>query len=695
MILGIPLILFFVGNSIFQLARKYFGQIGILEEFGLSIGLSFCTLIIISSLLGTFYRVSALTLFLLLSAVAVASLALASFQSPYRLRVKFKSVSLKAPNLKISRNELVIGASALILALFALVFHPLISMNSSGLTYAVLTNTSIIDLVIIAVITSLIVYLLKTAALARGLFLAGIIAVLAIALLITAKTAGYPSLLSYGFGNRIGIDTWDSFGHLLKFLSTGHYTTNEPYLLLYQNGSIITPPSPFPPGYFCTMGGLSMTLSLNAIDLTRSIYLLRILQTFFIFLLARKLTGDPVKGLLAALLIAGGTLASENVKFTSGILSPIASFGLALIPFGLYLMVLSKSKIAKLLVVLVSITLLYMHIASAALFISVAILYYLIVDRTTFASFKKATFKMKMKNKVLTGLLMVVIVAIFVPIADFWLNVYTDPIARLSIHYSERFAFLQTAQLNIGMFLLNNLFFLILMIYGITSYLFTHIPRFASAQRRESRFQLTWSFCLIGAYFLLFVVNQIVAYRIIAYTYQAASVIAGCALGYDIFERLKEANQKNRRKISEKWIKIGSFCILFLVIFAASAPSYIRSPSPDQVYLEQIPAQKYYYDFAMWSLANLTRTDVIIVNNFTNINDPANLLRDVGVTMVVGINMNSTDYANITATFPGCYALDTPNLPMGISNSTLTLVYNKTIPSGQYISLYNLTDTSK
>jgi dolichyl-phosphate-mannose--protein O-mannosyl transferase len=112
----------------------------------------------------------------------------------------------------------------------------------------------------------------------------------------------------------VGIDSWDSLGHLIAFLGSGRYSLTEPFLWLVRNGQIMASPNPFPPGYFSLMGATSMLLQVDPLTLTKSVFLFGVLQTLFIYLLTKKLTGDTTKSLIAALLIACGTATSENIK---------------------------------------------------------------------------------------------------------------------------------------------------------------------------------------------------------------------------------------------------------------------------------------------------------------------------------------------------------------------------------------------
>jgi len=168
--------------------------------------------------------------------------------------------------------------------------------------------------------------------------------VLAIALLLALKARGNPALVSFGLGDRVGIDSWDSLGHLISFLGSGKYSLTEPFLLMVKNGQILSSPNPLPAGYFSLIGAASMLLGVDPLTLTRSVFLFGVLQIPFIYLLAKKLTGDTTKTLISSLLVGCGSAISENVKFTSGALSPIAAVGLALVPFGLYLLTLSKTN---------------------------------------------------------------------------------------------------------------------------------------------------------------------------------------------------------------------------------------------------------------------------------------------------------------------------------------------------------------
>jgi hypothetical protein len=682
--LGLLLIFFFVGNSIIVLLKNHLNTIDLLEEVGLSIGLSLTILIIITSLLGTYYFVSTFSLFLLLSAISLVATILAiAYDHKLGFQKKLdRTNAIKNPPHKLSKSTIVLGG--LIASLISFSFFILLALTNStnGLFYSFSTNSSIIDLLILVTAITILFFLLKTTRLSTTGFLAALLTLLATTFLLAAKTGSYPSLISYGLGYRIGIDTWDSLGHLIGFLNTGHYVYGEPFLFFFSQSQIITVPNPFPAGYFSMMGGLSMILSLGPLFLTRSIFFFRLLQTFFIFLVARKITNDPIKGLLAALFISGGTLESEIVKFTSGALSPIATVGLALIPFGIYLMTLKRNKVTNFLVILVAISLLYIHFASAILYVFIMLVYYYrVFSIHQISNFKHITLqKIKIKKIGTTLLLIATALTILIPIVLFWFGVYTDPNAQLSIHYSERFHFLQPGNQNLSWFLLNNALFIVLIGYGIISYMFQPYPR------KERSFLLTWAFTLLAVYIFLFFVNQLIAYRIVAYLYQPACVIGACAFVHDIFEKPSGTNRKRLKKI---W----AFTLLFLAIFASFAPSFLRDSSPDAFYLERTPLERNYYNLALWAQANFSATGVIVVNNYTTISDPVNLLRDMGVTMLVGQNLTSTDYIQISSIYGNALALDAPDHLMAINHTSIQPTYIDQLENGENISLYNLTKT--
>ena len=535
------------------------------------------------------------------------------------------------------------------------------------------------DLVLLVFVTSILVYWFRNTKLT--VFISGL--VLTIAFLLALKARSYPALVSFGLGDRVGIDSWDSLGHLIAIVGSGKYSLTEPFLALVKNGVIIASPNPLPPGYFSLMGGASMLLSVDPLTLTRMVFLFGVLQVPFIFLLAKKLTGDTAKGLLATLLIACGTVNSENVKFTSGALSPIASVGLALVPFGLYLMTLNKTKLTRFFVVLVALSLLYIHLASAIIYILIMIVFY-------FKSAWKPTFSksyprmawnklVKHRNFVVTACIVVLVISL--PIAFFWYQTYTNPNAQYSIHYSERFTFtLPFAQeiAYVPSFTENSLFF-VLLTYGLISYVFS------KQHRKEKDFLLTWNFILLGLYLLLFYTNPKIAYRILAYLFQSVYVMAACAFVHDVLDR----SFSSKFKIYKKGLAVLLLSTLLLVSFY---PVFVRPSTPDGIFLQQSDQQMPYYNLAGWIQTNLPIEAVVVVNNCSSFFDPVNILRDTGVTMIVGSNITTADYGLINATYPDAYVLDAPNYAPGIDWQQTQPIYVSQIGATgtSFIMLYKL-----
>jgi hypothetical protein len=679
----IVLLFFLTGYWVAKLFRKHLPpQTSFLEQTCLSAGTSLVIAIIATSILSTFYVASALSVFITFGGLSLALAVTSELTSRSKeepiARPQVGEVSGRTWNL-LDLPSIAVIALSVGAVFFVFFIHPFALDPSAGLPYAFVTNSNLLDLVLLVLVTAFLMYRFRNQK--RQAAFATVL-VLAIALLLALKARGNPALVSFGLGDRVGIDSWDSLGHLISFLGSGKYSLTEPFLLMVKNGQILSSPNPLPAGYFSLIGAASMLLGVDPLTLTRSVFLFGVLQIPFIYLLAKKLTGDTTKTLISSLLVGCGSAISENVKFTSGALSPIAAVGLALVPFGLYLLTLSKTKFTRFLVVLVALGLLYVHLASAIVFILVALVFFLIQSGKAGPIKKRLqTYRVSvLRNKTYIGIACTVLLAISAPIALFWYQTYTNPDAANSIHYSERFTFsLPTAQEYgyVPSFIDNALFFLLLA-YGLSSYFLAKSPR------KEKDFLLYWNIILLALYLLLFYTNPKIAYRVLAYLYQSIFVMAGCAFVHDVLDKLHPK--------AFSWRKgLAAFLLLFALLLAAIYPVYVESSTPDGIFLQQSTQQRPYFDLANWIRANLTSDCAIVVNNCTSFSEPVNILRDMGVMTIMGPNVTLQDYANINELYPNSYILEAPQYPPAIPCQNVTIVYSSQIGNtGTYVTLYNL-----
>jgi hypothetical protein len=681
---GIVLLFFLTGYWAAKLFRKYLPpQITFLEQTCLAVGTSLVIAIIATSILSTFYVVSALFVFLVFGGFSLALAVASEVLGWRRVNSDFHVQMEKASGRRWSFSDFSLFATIALSAgavFFVFFIHPFVFNPSLGLAYSFVTNDNLLDLILLVLVASFLIYRFRNQ---KRLVTFANVLVLTIALLLALKARGDPALVSFGLGDRVGIDSWDSLGHLISFVGSGKYSLTEPFLLIVKNGQILSSPNPLPSGYFSLMGAASMLLGVDPLSLTRSVFLFGILQVLFIYLLAKKLTGDTTKALISAILVGCGAAMSENVKFSSGALSPIAAIGLALVPFGLYLLALTKTKFTRFLVILVALGLLYVHLASAVVFILVALVFFLIqLGKVGYIKKRFQTFRTRvLRNKSYVAVVCAVLLAISSPIAIFWYKTYTNPDAVSSIHYSERFTFsLPTAQEfgYVPSFVENALFF-VLLAYGIASYFFAKRPR------KERDFLLYWNVILLALYLLLFYTNPKIAYRILAYLYQSVFVTAGCAFVHDVLDRWYPK--------AFSWKKgLAAFLFLFTLLFAAIYPVYTESSTPDGMFLQQSTQQRPYFDLANWIRANLTSDCAIVVNNCTSFSDPVNILRDMGVMTIMGQNVTLQDYVNINAIYPNSYILYGPQYPPAISCQNSTIVYTSQIGNtGFYLTLYSVT----
>jgi hypothetical protein len=682
---GIIIFFFLTGYSAVRLFQKYLPpQTTFFEQICLSIGVSLVIAIISTSILSTFYVVSAVTVFLASGGLSLAFSVAGEAQRWRYVEGESASHTEKKVTKRVwsmpDHASMATIIFSVVFVSFVFFIHPFVFSSSPSLAYSFVTNNNLADLILLVLVTTFMIFRFRNE---KRLAAFATVLVLAVVLLLSLKARGYPALVSFGFGDRVGIDSWDSLGHLISFIGSGKYSLTEPFLLLVRNGQILSSPNPLPSGYFSLMGGTSMLLGVDPLTLTRSVFLFGVLQTLFIYLLAKKLTGDTVKALLSALLVGCGAAMSENVKFTSGALSPIAAIGLALVPFGLYLLTLAKTKLTRFLVILVALGLLYVHLASAIVFILITFVFFLIQSSKA-VPLKNwfGTFRGKVaRNKAYVAVACGVLLAISVPIAVFWYQTYTNPNAADSIHYSERFTFsLPNAQEfgYVPSFVENALFF-VLIAYGLASYFF------ASRPRKEKDFLMYWNIILIGLYLLLFYTNPKIAYRILAYLYQSVFVMAGCAFVHDVLER-QPSHVFNAKK------GVVAFLLLSTLLFASVYPVFLQASTPDGIFLQQAAQQKPYYDLTNWIHANLASESAVVVNNCSSFSEPINILRDMGVMTIMGLNITSQDYVNIEALYPSSFILEAPQYPSGIACQQSDAVYISQIGNASNsLSLYNLT----
>lgn len=681
---GIILIFFLTGYSLLTVVKKYLPEkLGRLEDIGFSLGFSLVITVIVTAFLSTLFVVSTFSVVLILGSLSLFFCLLSLkklFGRESQISTGEKPLIRSKDERKLpERKTILLTVFVATLVCFIFILHPLISGSSNNLAYLFGTNSNVLDLVLLVLLMTYLVFQIKRAKKPSILLQ---VAILIIILLLAVKARSYPALVSFGLGDRAGIDSWDSLGHLIDFLGTGQHAYAEPFLLLYTNGQLISPPNPLPPGYFSLMGSINMLTAIDPLTLTRNVLVFGVLQTIFVFMLAKRLSGDATKGLLAALLIACGSYWSENIKFTSGALSPIASVGLALIPFGLYIMTLAKTKLVKFLAILIAISLLYIHIASAIVYILFMFIYYFKPSKkVAFAKRFSIMLRKKFtKDRALLIVAYAVVVIIAAPVVLFWYQTYSNPNAQYSIHYSERFTFvLPSAEelVYLPSFTENALFF-ILLFYGIASY------AFSTDYRKEKTFLMLWNFSLIFLYLLLFYFNSRISYRILAYLFQAVSVTAACAFVRDFFEK---RYVKIRRSLKKK--AATTLLVLGLLSFAL-IPVFIRDSSPDEVFLTQSTLQEPYYDLAVWARANLSSDGVIAVNNYSSISASVNILRNMGVPMIVGQNLTLNDYEQIRSNVTNLYVLDAPLFQAGIDIPTTEIVYSDQIDEEEFIRVYYL-----
>ena len=222
---GIILLFFLTGYSTIKLIKKYLpSQNNLLEQLCLSIGFSLVIVIIATSILSTFLVVSSLSVLLTLGGISLAFSILS--EGPWFRLGDRNSFPKREEPPSTKRTKFSEPASVALIALwvgivcFVFFIHPFLSGQSNGLAYSFATNNNLADLVLLVLVTSLLIYRFRNEKKLAGFVT---VLVLTIALLLSLKARSYPALVSFGLGDRVGIDSWDSLGHLIAFLGSGRY----------------------------------------------------------------------------------------------------------------------------------------------------------------------------------------------------------------------------------------------------------------------------------------------------------------------------------------------------------------------------------------------------------------------------------------------------------------------------------------
>jgi hypothetical protein len=81
----------------------------------------------------------------------------------------------------------------------------------------------------------------------------------------------------------------------------------------------------------------------------------------------------------------------------------------------------------------------------------------------------------------------------------------------------------------------------------------------------------------------------------------------------------------------------------------------------------------------------------VVVNNCSSFSDPVNILRDMGVTKIVGLNITMQKYEDINTTCTNAYILNTPPFSPAIQFKNAESVYESQIPNTtNFIRLHKL-----
>lgn len=672
------------------------GKFGAIERFSMSLGLSFITISLTLSLLNFFWEISLFSLLtsvsiIVFSASTVALYLKLSRSHPRHIRstptaanpktiASSKNVSMQT----IRENALFFSfLCGVFVMLFSFVISPLFLIPQTSYVWAFAMNNNILDLLLLLFGALASIGILKTKQRGKRLLCYVLVAV-SIAVAIKARIL--PALVSLGVGGDIGIDNWDSIGHMNSVIQSGHYSATEPYFLVYQNGEFLQPPNVLAPGYFCLMAAVSMMTGISPLNIPKTLFLVGALQPLLLYVVVKRKTGDDAKAIFSAFLIAGGSLLSDHIRYSSGSTSPVEAFSLTLILIGVYFLTFKQTRTIRALELFLILSLLSTHFVTAFLYFFI-LLVYLGPKILSLNDFKGLFQGIKQKN--LSVIVTVTLFALLTTVFVFWLPVMAHPHSHLGIHYVERSTFFSYVRPEAHVereslyTVITQHFFMNLKEEGL--YIFLILYGSYWAIRKRERFFSSWIFALAFLGVFMHFANPNVsplsyASPFIAFLNQAACAAGGVAIIDDFFHK----PLPNVRKLTDvlRKVDIGklfmSISILFVVLYLAFIPVFVRIQSPDEIYVRGSPEifgyakttpkevrylMEVYLEAVSWSLENFPENAILVVNISRPviadpfISHPVNLFRHMGVTMLVGTNLTLSDYGVIVSSFQDVYAL--------------------------------------
>jgi len=684
-------------------------QLSNIERFTLSVGLSFIIVSLTMSLLNLLWKISLYYISTCLSTIIFALSFVAIYHRAKRYRDEYKT-KIKAN----TGNEEALGKvdihkaehplnfillSGVILALLFFVIHPLFTSYTNYI-YEFAMNSNALDMILLLFGVLISIFILRSRLKGSSILCYVLIA---LTFIIAIKARILPALVSTGIGGDVGIDNWDSIGHTISVIGSGHYSETEPYFLIYQDGQMLQSPNPLAPGYFYLMAAVSMLIGIEPLQIPRFVFLISSLQPIFMFALVKRKTNDNVKAIFSAFLLAGGSLLSDHIRFTNGSTSPVEIVGLTLVLIGVYLLTLEQTRLIRALELFLILSLLNFHLVTAIIYLSI-IFVYSSGRIISLNHIKSLYYEIKKKDKLAIGVI-VLFSLLVVPISMFWYHTTTNPLSNLSIHYTERFTFFnytrptegreslyQVINQHIYMDIREEGIYLLLLFFGL----------YYSIKKKDKIFT-SWILSIAFIGLLLQFINPNIsplsyASPVLAFLNQAASAAGGVAIVSNFVHKPLHNIRKSLNKSNVKKMFVP-ILIVFIVLYLAISPVFIRSQSPDDLYLRGNPeifgyprippeqarnAIEVYLNASNWALENFNEDAVLLVNSSIKtifdpfISHPINIFRHTGVTMLVGININSTDIEIILNAYEHVYAVNAGEFPYTLNETIVEVRYVST-----------------
>jgi len=694
-IVGLTFIMFVPGYCLVEAVfpEDQRNKLNRIERFVLNVGLSLMITILALLVLNIIWIIS---LFSIIITMGLINFIL-SFAALYRdlkllmLRLQGaqqKIVSLSAGGRLADRlrgyYDLILPSAALFVALFCFIIRPLFSAPSATYAYTFTMNTNNIDsiLLIIGAFVLLVILSVKKGS-ARFLCYIAI----AVSIFVAAKARMYPNaLVSTGLaGNRWGVDTWDTLGHINFVLRSGRSTLFEPFLLFYEKGGgvIQAYDGLLAPGFFCFMAAICMVTGLTSIQVCRALYLFSVLDVMMMFALVKRRTGDDAKAVFSAFLIAGGSLTNLLVQFSNGMHSPIGVAAFPLLLFGLYLLTFKGNTFVYTLWTWLIIILLNFHYVTGLIYLLILLVFHGGRAKLSIRGVRAFFKKVRGTKNILGNVFIIALFGLMVTyILTFWMPTFMAYSKRwggfeLVIHHRPLGP---ESPWELTLFQLGDSLYFFLALYGL-----------ASSIRRRDVFFASWLFSLFSLWIFLILLGPTFSYRVLAYIFQAGCAAGGSAVVCDfIYRPLSHA-----KKSSAPSIKFGlkrlltlkiftSLLIVFTILYLALFSVFVRniSPAPLGLWAQGSMAgteltvtleDKLYLEATFWAAENLPEGSVVVIPPYTLraglrntvLDNVVSTLRSVGVTMlVIPFNLSLSEFYTISGMYNHLYLLVSDNFPL-------------------------------